>query len=184
MDAPKVTATPRPLKTMEFVLWKTEKNKEQLTRDIERLGGKVVKKIHKDLSAVICGVNAYSETDRKMLEAKMYDIHVVSEDFVEEAKEFTTTPIALLKKKALCDWGSDPNERIKVTTQKSMSAKAKSSSGKSMSGKVKLTVKGGGTIDPDSGLEDCAHVSTLNTKTKIKTLRVHFANCILRFSGL
>lgn len=162
MDAPKVLAAPRPLKYMEFLLWKTEKNKEKLTREIERLGGTVVKKIHKDLSAVICGVDNYKDTDRKVLEAKQYDIHVVSEDFVEEAKEFTTTPIALLKKKALCDWGSDPNERIKVTTQKSMSAKLKSTSGKSMSGKVKLTVKGGGTVDPESGLEDTAHVSFYN----------------------
>lgn len=155
---PKVQGKPKPLKNMEFVLLgKTEKDKEALTKEIAALGGKVVHKIHEHLAACISNPNEVEKMNKRMKEAKELDIQIVSEDFVEEAKEFDKPAVMLINKKSICDWGGDPNLRITVIAEKSKS-RGKSQYEKSVSGKIKLRVKGGGAVDPDSGLEDKAHI--------------------------
>lgn len=156
---PKIKTNPRPLKNMQFViLGSTEKSKEVLKKEIALLGGAVTTKIHEDLAAVISNPKEIKKMNKKMEDAKVLDIQVVSEDFVEEAKDYTELAIALIKKKTISDWGGDVKNRLAKVIEKSGSSKSKSKFEKSSSGKVKLQVKGGGTVDLDSGLEDCAHV--------------------------
>lgn len=157
-SGPKVQGKPKPLKNMEFlIVGKTHKDKEELKKEIVSLGGKVVTKIHKDLAACISNPSEVEKMNKRMEEIKELDIQVVSEDFVDEAKEFTQPAVMLINKKNICSWGSDPNLRITAVASKSMS-RGKSQFEKSASGTVKMRVKGGGAVDPDSGLEDKAHV--------------------------
>lgn len=67
---------------------------------------------------------------------------MIREDFIEEAKEYTDAPIALLKKKTISSWGGDINARVTNVIVKSGASKNKSRYVKSSSGKVKVKVKG------------------------------------------
>ncbi|KAG7202334.1 hypothetical protein KM043_018664 [Ampulex compressa] len=155
----KIEAKPKPLKNMQFVIiGHTETNKDVLKKSILLLGGTVSTKIHENLAAVISTPKEVEKMNKKMEEAKEHDIQVISEDFVEEAKEYTEAPVMLIKKKTISSWGGDPATRIASVAAKSEASKGKSKFEKSMSGKVKLHVKGGGTVDPDSGLQDTAHI--------------------------
>ncbi|KYN13833.1 PREDICTED: poly [ADP-ribose] polymerase [Trachymyrmex cornetzi] len=157
-DGPKIQGKPRPLKNMQFViLGRTQKDKEELKREILLLGGTVVTKIHQDLAAVISNQNEVDKMNKRMEDVKSHDIQVITEDFIEEAKEYTDSPIMLLKKKTISSWGGDINARLSNVITKSAS-KSKSKFEKSGSGKMKVKVKGGGAVDPDSGLEDVAHI--------------------------
>ncbi|KAM0731843.1 Poly [ADP-ribose] polymerase [Formica fusca] len=159
VDGPKIQGKPRPLKNMQFViLGRTQKDKEELKKEILLLGGTVTTKIHEDLAAVISNQNELEKMNKRMEDVQSCDIQVITEDFIEEAKEYTDTPIMLLKKKTISSWGGDINARLSNVIAKSNTSKSKSRFEKSSSGKMKVKVKGGGAVDPDSGLEDCAHI--------------------------
>lgn len=159
-DGPKVDAGPKPLKNMIFLLaGHTKKNKESMKIDILRLGGKVVTKLDENVTAVISTPNEVEKMSARIEEAKALDIHVISEDFVDEAKPLTDSAVSLLQQKSICTWGGDPTIRISKSAAKSNASRGKSMyEKKSSSGKVKLRIKGGGAVDPDSELEDKAHV--------------------------
>ncbi|XP_043465217.1 poly [ADP-ribose] polymerase [Leptopilina heterotoma] len=159
-DGPKVDAGPKPLKNMNFLFaGRLKKDKESLKTDILRLGGKVVTKLDDTVTAVISTENEVEKMSARIEEAKELDIHVISEDFVEEAKPLTDSAVELLQQKSICTWGGDPTVRISKSAEKSNASRGKSMwDKKSSSGKVKLRIKGGGAVDPDSKLEDVAHV--------------------------
>lgn len=157
--APKIQGKPKPLKNMQFVIiGQTKKDKEALTKDIVLLGGSVTTKLHDKLAAVISNPKEIEKMNKRMEEVQSLDIQVITEDFVEEAKDYTDPPFMLIKNKTISEWGGDINARLADVLTKSKSSKSKSKFEKSSSGKVKLQIKAGGTVDPDSGLEDCAHV--------------------------
>ncbi|XP_046754057.1 poly [ADP-ribose] polymerase [Diprion similis] len=157
-SGPKIQGKPKPLKNMEFLLvGKTQRDKEELKKEILLLGGKLVTKIHKNLAACISNPTEVEKMNKRMQEIKEADIQVVSEDFIDEAKEFDKPAIMLINKKNICTWGGDPSLRIATVVEKSKS-RGKSQFEKSVSGKIKMRVKGGGAVDPDSGLEDKAHI--------------------------
>ncbi|GAB1867984.1 Poly [ADP-ribose] polymerase [Camponotus japonicus] len=159
VDGPKIQAKPRPLKNMQFViLGRTQKDKEELKKEILLLGGTVTTKIHEDLAAIISNQNELEKMNKRMEDVQACDIQVITEDFIEEAKEYTDAPIMLLKKKTISSWGGDINARLSNVVAKSNASKSKSRFEKSSSGKMKVKVKGGGAVDPDSGLENCAHI--------------------------
>lgn len=159
---PAIKNRPLPLKGMQFIIHgrdgKADKDKkEEMRKQIMLLGGTVANRIHDNIAAVISSQEAFEKAGKPIKEAENKDIQVVSEDFIDEAKDYTDTPIALIHKKNISGWGNDPTKRVSVTMTKS------SSSGKSVyekisSGKVKLKIKGGGAIDPDTNLEDVAHI--------------------------
>ncbi|KAL0113855.1 hypothetical protein PUN28_011294 [Cardiocondyla obscurior] len=158
-DGPKVQGKSRPLKNMQFViLGRTKKDKEELKKEILLLGGTVTTKLHQDLAAVISNQNEVEKMNKRMEDVKSYDIQVITEDFVEEAKEYSDAPIMLLKKKTISSWGGDINARLSNVIAKSNASKSKSKFEKSVSGKIKVKVKGGGAVDPNSGLENVAHI--------------------------
>jgi len=147
------------LKNMQFViLGRTQKDKEELKKEILLLGGTVTTKIHQDLAAVISNQNEVEKMNKRMEDVKSHDIQVITEDFIEEAKEYTDAPIMLLKKKTISSWGGDINARLSNAIAKSGASKSKSRFEKSSSGKMKVKIKGGGAVDPDSGLDNLAHV--------------------------
>ncbi|XP_011308727.1 poly [ADP-ribose] polymerase [Fopius arisanus] len=157
-SGPLVNRGPLPLKGMEFfIAGKGTKTKEDLRKEIMVLGGQVVSRVHENLAAVIADKKAFTKGGKAFDNAESFRIQVVTEDFVDEAKDYTTAPISLITQKNIASWGDDPRTRIAVTMEKS-SSKGKSVYEKKSSGKVKLTMKGAGVVDPASGLQDVAGI--------------------------
>ncbi|PNF21175.1 Poly [ADP-ribose] polymerase [Cryptotermes secundus] len=155
---PKIERAGPPLKNMEFViLGNTTRPKDELKKEIKKLGGKVVTKIHDKLAAVISTPDELEKMTKKMEDVKACDIQVLPEDFLDEVKDGGA--LALISERNISSWGSDPQKRIAVDV---VDGNKKSKSGsmftKSMPSKVKLKLKGGAAVDPDTKLEDVAHV--------------------------
>ncbi|XP_046383121.1 poly [ADP-ribose] polymerase [Ischnura elegans] len=148
-----------PLRKLEFVIHgKTATSKEELKNEIIRLGGKVIKKIHESLAAVISTKEEVDKMGSRISEAKEMNIQVVSEDFVKEARGKSDVR-SLIIQKSICDWGSNPMTRLPDVAQEHMKSMAsRSMFTKSLPTSMKLKVKGGAVVNPDSGLEDKAHV--------------------------
>lgn len=145
-----------PLKNMEFViLGKTETPKDELKNTIIKMGGKVTTKIHKMLAAVISTQEEIEKMNKRMQEVKDCDVQVVPENFLEES--IAGGAAENIRKLCISPWGSDPKKRLEVV-ESMKSTKSKSMFTKSVPSKVTIKVKGGTAVDPDSGLEDVAHV--------------------------
>ncbi|XP_021941965.1 poly [ADP-ribose] polymerase 1-like, partial [Zootermopsis nevadensis] len=100
---------------MEFViLGKTTRPRDELKKEIKKLGGKVVTNIHDKLAAVISTTGEVEKMNKKMEEVKCCDVQVLPEDFVDEAKDGDV--MDLISKKNISSWGSDPCKRIAVDT--------------------------------------------------------------------
>jgi poly [ADP-ribose] polymerase len=108
---------------------------------------------------------------KKVKEAKSNKVHVVSEAFLDEfavdkiAANDSVNLESLIEKYSICDWGSDLKTRmdlcVKSHEQKALDKEQKyslkSATGDG-SGKIKMKMKDGAVVDPDSGLEDDSHV--------------------------
>ncbi|CAD5118902.1 DgyrCDS7576 [Dimorphilus gyrociliatus] len=148
-----------PLKGMTFVIGKTTKSKAELTKEIKDLGGTVATAVDEKTFAVFSNEAEVKKNLKVIKEAKKNNIQVVKEDFLEEAMK--VDPVSLIDKHKLCDWGDDPKQRIqKPKIRKSIMEKQREKDEKMFSGaeKTKMKVKGGAAVDPDSGLEDTAHL--------------------------
>ncbi|XP_058116088.1 poly [ADP-ribose] polymerase [Anopheles ziemanni] len=153
---PRVKREKPPLYDLEFViLGKTPTPKEQLKLKIQKLGGKVVTKIASHTAAVISTPEEVEKMGSRMLEAKEMQIQVVPEEFIECAQ--AGNALSFITSQSICDWGSDPQTRI-PTEEESKSRSKKSIYEKHVPSTMKLQLKSGLVVDPDSGLADKAHV--------------------------
>lgn len=165
-DTPTAAAGP-PLTNLKVLLvGKLSKNKEELKSLVEEMGGKTTTSANK---AQLC-VSSQKEVDKmskKMEEVKAASVRVVSEDFLLDLGSGKGLP-DLLSAHAISPWGAEVSKPPaaaaaaksagnKAAKNASSKVKQEEGSGKSEK-KMKLTVKGGGAVDPDSGLEDTAHV--------------------------
>ncbi|ESO88129.1 hypothetical protein LOTGIDRAFT_206927 [Lottia gigantea] len=156
----------KPLDQMKFaIIGKTKKSKAVLTKEIANLGGTVVSKIDNTIAACISTKTDVAKKSKNVKEAEKADVHVVDEEFLDNLK--SDTVVANILKHALSSWGSDPQTRIgdikpKVVKRKmyksGMSEMEEMRYKKDVPTKKKMTVKGGAAVDPDSELEDVAHV--------------------------
>ncbi|XP_066550886.1 poly [ADP-ribose] polymerase 1 [Amia ocellicauda] len=169
--------TDKPLTGMKILcVGKLSKNKEELKTVVEELGGKITSTASK---ATLC-ISTKKEVEKlskKMEEAKEAGVRVVSEGFLSEVKSSGKAFQELLSLHGLSPWGAEVKLETPAAAAKSSGAPASKSSGRvkeeegaSKSKKMKLTVKGGAAVDPDSGLEDCAHVLDQNGKIFSATL--------------
>lgn len=93
---------------MQFViLGKLQRDKEELKRQITKLGGKVTTKISETVMAVISTKDEVEKLGSRMATVEDEKIHVVPEEFVDEAPNHTGKIPELIVAKSLCDWGSD-----------------------------------------------------------------------------
>ncbi|XP_039295821.1 poly [ADP-ribose] polymerase [Nilaparvata lugens] len=151
-----------PMKGMEFMISGLPKEKtSSLKIQVEKLGGKVVPKAHENLAAVIStegGLAKISEDKKSFLETE--GIQVVPVEFIDKCAKGDICDHIM--ESSIVSWGKNPKKRIEKTLEqhtKSQALKsAKSMYSKSGSSKVKLKVQGGTAVDPDSGLQDEAHV--------------------------
>ncbi|XP_014252361.1 poly [ADP-ribose] polymerase [Cimex lectularius] len=157
-----------------FLVGKTPTPKAELKKKLEMWGGKVASKLTTDVVLVISTKEEVDRLGSKMEEVKELNIPVVPELYIEACSE--ANPIDKISEQIISPWGNDPKARIQDIIQKS-SQKSKSSSRftKKSASKVKLKVKDGSAVDPDSGLVDIAHVYKENNDTY---------NCILGLSDV
>lgn len=93
---------------MEFViLGYKQEEKDELKKKITKLGGKVVTKISRSVMAVIARESDVENMGSRMEQVQVEDVHVVSKDFLDEAKDHAGKISELVKKKSICSWGSD-----------------------------------------------------------------------------
>ncbi|XP_035898019.1 poly [ADP-ribose] polymerase [Anopheles stephensi] len=153
---PRIKREKPPLYNMEFViLGTTATPKDQLKLKIQKLGGKVVTKIASHTAAIISTPEEVERLSSRMREAKELQIQVVPEEFLDDVQGGGA--LSFITSRAICDWGSDPQTRI-PTEEESKSRSKKSIYEKSVPAKMKLQVKSGLVVDPDSNLADRAHV--------------------------
>lgn len=168
----------KPLTGMKLLtVGKLTKNKDELKTAVEELGGKITSTANK---AALC-LSTKKEVERmskKMEEAKEAGVRVVSEDFLTDIKSSGKALQELVSLHGISSWGAEVKlePQAPAAASKSGSAPAKSTGrvkeeeGSSKAKKMKLTVKGGAAVDPDSGLENSAHVLDQNGKIYSATL--------------
>lgn len=108
---PKVKREKPPLYDMELVIvGYTKDEKDELKEKIKKLGGKVATKISRSTMAVIARESDVEKMVSRVEQAQVEDVHVVSKDFVDEAKDNVGKIPDLVIKKSICNWGSDVSE--------------------------------------------------------------------------
>ncbi|XP_053378443.1 poly [ADP-ribose] polymerase 1-like [Mercenaria mercenaria] len=158
-----------PLEGMKFVVsGKFSKSKSEITKAVTKLGGTVVSKCDGKVAAVISTKDEVDKKSKAIKEAENADVHVVDEEFLTKVEKGGAA--LLITSHSIASWGSDAEKRI---AQGSISKSVGKSVGKSFGkfskrdeahftknvpDKLKMTVKGGAAVDPDSGLENTAHV--------------------------
>jgi len=158
------TAALLPLRNMSFV-FSGKINKEKIQKKIEAFGGKVTNNVHRDTTALVSDPATLKEERSKVRDAKKHSILVVGQEFIAGIKAEGVN--AMLKQHALSDWGVEEIQEKVSKAHSSGSEKSKKGSmfqSASMPKSVKLKLKGGGYVDPDSGLDDKAHVYAVKDK--------------------
>uniref|UniRef100_A0A8C1EG48 Poly [ADP-ribose] polymerase n=1 Tax=Cyprinus carpio carpio TaxID=630221 RepID=A0A8C1EG48_CYPCA len=173
-------STDKPLTGLKLLaVGKLRKNKDELKNAVEEMGGKITGTANK---AALClsSKKEIEKMSKKMEEVRDAGVRVVAEDFLTDIKESGKALQELISLHAISPWGAE----VKVESQaaapasKSTGAHSSKSTGRVKeeeginikSKKMKLTVKGGAAVDPDSGLENCAHVLDQNGKIYSATL--------------
>ncbi|KAK1796119.1 hypothetical protein P4O66_009200 [Electrophorus voltai] len=158
---------------------KLSKNKDELKAVVEELGGKITGTVNK---AAFClsSKKEVEKMSKKMEEVRDAGVRVVAEDFLTDIKSSGKALQELISLHGISPWGAEvkveaqaPPAASKSTgavTSKSTGRGKEEEAGGSKSKKMKLTVKGGAAVDPDSGLENCAHVLDQNGKIYSATL--------------
>ncbi|XP_003971725.1 poly [ADP-ribose] polymerase 1 [Takifugu rubripes] len=178
MSLPEGAPPDKPLTGMKLVaVGKLSKNKDDIKAAVEELGGKITGTANK-ASLCLSSKKELEKMTKKMEEVKDAGVRVVSEDFLTDIKSSGKDLQELVSLHTISPWGAE----VKVESQAqpvasksgAMAAKStgkvKEEEGGSKSKKMKLTVKGGAAVDPDSGLENSAHVLEQGGKMYSATL--------------
>ncbi|XP_053548122.1 poly [ADP-ribose] polymerase 1-like [Bombina bombina] len=170
----------KPLTNIKVLtLGKLSKNKDEIKTLIEEMGGKTTGSVNK---ATLC-ISTQKEIEKmskKMEEIKVANVRVVNDGFLSELQSGKSLQ-DLLSQHGISSWGAEIKEEVvkeAAPKQKSTGTPAGKSTGKvkqeqassKAEKKMKLMVKGGAAIDPDSGLENSCHVLEKNSKIFSATL--------------
>uniref|UniRef100_A0A452UIF8 Poly [ADP-ribose] polymerase n=1 Tax=Ursus maritimus TaxID=29073 RepID=A0A452UIF8_URSMA len=173
----------KPLSSMKILtLGKLSRNKDEVKAVIEKLGGKLTGTANK-ASLCISTKKEVEKMSKKMEEVREAGIRVVSEDFLRDLSDSTGSLQDLLAAHVLAPWGAEvkaePVEPAEPAAPRAKSGAALSKKSKGpvkeeginkSEKRMKLTLKGGAAVDPDSGLEHSAHVLEKGGKVFSATL--------------
>ncbi|XP_061603098.1 poly [ADP-ribose] polymerase 1 [Cololabis saira] len=175
---PEGAPSDKPLTGMKLVaVGKLSKNKDDLKAIVEELGGKMTGSASK-ASLCLSTKKEVEKMSKKMEEARDAGVRVVSEDFLTDIKSSGKALQELVSLHAISPWGAEVKVEAPAPSVASKSGatpakstgRVKEEEGSSKTKKMKLTVKGGAAVDPDSGLEDSAHVLEQSGKMYSATL--------------
>ncbi|XP_031638339.1 poly [ADP-ribose] polymerase-like [Contarinia nasturtii] len=143
-----------PLFLMEFaIIGILSKSAKEIEKEVRKMGGKVVNKIHSKVAAVISSSFELLKSETSFVEAKHFNIQVVSEEFLTEAQ--INDPILYIKTKCISDWGGDPYSRIEKSDEIRREDEFYT---KSLPDKITYKWRDGPAVDPECGLDEIAHV--------------------------
>jgi len=155
------TAPPntRPLAGLAFVV--ALGDAAAVTEAVTALGGIVRARVEASTAAVITDEETLNAGGKVVKKAEAKGVQCVAKDFLDEVKKCEAGgALRLIRSKAISDWGEDVEKRVSSSklykSVKSVSTKSKFE--KSMPDKMKVTLKNGGAVDPDSEMADSAHV--------------------------
>ncbi|KAH8385055.1 hypothetical protein KR093_010826 [Drosophila rubida] len=156
LDGPKIKRDRPPLYNFKFSIIGLKDSELEIKRRIGKLGGKCDSKIAEDVIAIISTDNEVEKQSSRMKKAKEFGIHILPLKYIDCVESDGSAALSLINSMTLCDWGRDPSNRLPLEEKKS--SKSKSIYTKSVPKSMTLKVKNGLAVDPDSGLEDVAHV--------------------------
>ncbi|KAH8292667.1 hypothetical protein KR044_013023 [Drosophila immigrans] len=156
LNGPKIKRERPPLYNFKFSIIGLKDKEMEIKKCIAKLGGKYESKITEDVIAIISTENEVEKHSSRMKKAKEFGIHILPIQFFDSVESDGFAALALINSMTLCDWGTDPSARLPQEEIKS--SMSKSIYTKSVPKSVTLKVKNGLAVDPDSGLEDIAHV--------------------------
>lgn len=153
---PKVKRERPPLYNFKFAYVGPKDAEKDLKSRLNKLGGEITTKLSENTVAVFSSKYEVEHMGSRMKKAKELGIHVIPIDYLDLVENSPTNAINYISSTTLCDWGTDPTSRIvqeDVNTKKSKSIYTKS-----VAKSVTLKIKDGSAVDPDSGLQNVAHV--------------------------
>lgn len=153
-----------PLYNIEIAIIGLNEREAELKSRIRKLGGSFAPKITEKTTVVLSTSEEVKQMSRRMKKAKILGLHVIPEEYLEAVEKNGAGAISYISSMSLCDWGTDPGARIPQEELKS--SKSKSIYTKSVPKSMTLKIKGGLAVDPESGLEDVAHVYVSPKKEK------------------
>ena len=169
VDAKPTHVPGKPLSGLTFtVIGRLKITKAAMKNKIQELGGTFTEKISPKVTCCISSSGEVAKNSKKIQDADKINVPVVSEDYLETVQ--TEPALAAISKHNLVSWGTktvaasaekkSKHAAIDVPDGPPRKKKAASSAGSGtvVEKKVKMSVKGGAVVDPDSGLEDVAHV--------------------------
>lgn len=157
----------QPLHKMNFSATpKLGKKNPDIKLIIERLGGRFTTSLTEYSCALISNKDQLDKAGKKVVDAQELDVHIVDERFLDDLCTINRSlinPEELILKHNIGTWGSDLKKRIELCVSTNESLKKNSTEEKfvSKSGAdsvVRMKIKGGAVVDPESGLEDDAHI--------------------------
>ncbi|XP_036339224.1 poly [ADP-ribose] polymerase [Rhagoletis pomonella] len=123
---------------------------------VNKLGGDITSNITEHTAAVFSTIAEVKRMGSRMKRAKELGIHVIPIDYLDLVGGSSANVINYISSTTLCDWGTDPNSRISQGDDNPK--KSKSIYTKSVAKSMTLKIKDGLAVDPESGLQDIAHV--------------------------
>lgn len=100
---------------MEVVIIGTlSKTRDELKPIIEKMGGKLVTKLHPKTAVVLSTQIEVDKMNKRMQEVRMNDIQVCTEDFLDKIKSPEVSTLDYIATNSICDWGSDVSYRCTV----------------------------------------------------------------------
>uniref|UniRef100_A0A1I8NDN9 Poly [ADP-ribose] polymerase n=1 Tax=Musca domestica TaxID=7370 RepID=A0A1I8NDN9_MUSDO len=168
LDGPKVKRERPPLYNLQFTHIGLGYPENDLRKELTDLGGKLDLKITEKTIAVFSTPKEIKRMGSRMKKAKEMGLHIIPIEYIENVKSNPLGAINYISSMSLCDWGTDPAAR--VPQEEAKSAKSKSIYTKSVPKSMTLKLKDGLAVDPDSGLEDVAHVYISRNKDKFNVV--------------
>lgn len=96
---------------MEVVVIGTlSKSRDELKPIIEKMGGKLVTKLHPKTAVVLSTQAEVDKMNKRMQEVQRNNIQVCTESFLDDIKGGGT--LDYIGKNSICDWGSDVGFKI------------------------------------------------------------------------
>merc|ERR1719346_839882 len=135
-------------------------NKEKYEGKISALGGTVENSVKADTLLLVSDKETLAEGRSKIRDAKTHQVAVVTKEFLSGVK--IEGLVSMMRQHLISEWGAEgAEEKVRKTREKSESVSLKSGADRFISGAsktLKLKLKGGAYVDPESGVQDKAHV--------------------------